>query len=125
MQAAMKKTYGVGVRVGVCGTCASGVRAHTYHHLSFPHTLRWKGSLVASSGLSPDSRSPFCSLFHLWPWVAMLHLQRREFSISNHRSVLQRCSFGSWEEKSLLFALTRKAKGPWSKPQSQRKMSNL
>lgn len=29
---------------------------------------------MASSGLSPDSRSPFCSLFHLWPWVAMLHL---------------------------------------------------
>lgn len=80
-----------------------------------------KASLVASSGLSP-SFSAFWSLFHLWPWTVKMYLQWRKFTIGlcYNAAVL-----APGEEKSFLLALTRKVKGPWSKPQSQRKMSNL
>lgn len=48
---------------------------------------------TASSGLPPAFLSPFCSLFLLWLWKVTPHLRRRKFSISNHRSVLQKLQF--------------------------------
>lgn len=101
--------------------CLRPVRVHTHQPLYPPCTFRPKANTTVSSEIYSGFSSciPVAG-FTFSPGQSWRVFAGENLGLSNNRPVPQSSSFSFWRS-SLLFALTREVRGPWSKPQISKK----